>query len=333
MTAIEELKTLTGIGDVTAQKLIDNDIGSITKVAIMRKEDLADLLGWSKLKAQETINDAKDKTLTEAVRMVSAEEHDIEITKKVIHYSTGSKAVDDIIGGGVATNEITALRGQFASGKSQMAYSIMASCIEQKRKVAIVEVEPGTFFKDRMTQIAKARGINVDFNKDLFIISAKFITSTQSQFLSYERIKMELDKGVNIGLIVIDSFSPKFREEFQLREQFPKRSQEQMRHIGFLQSLAAEHNLAILLTVQVMGVPDTDKQKSVQMIEASDMAMYGGHVLKHSVQTWLALKSKSKTGQEWQADLFDSSHYPPGTALFRITEAGITDVETKRGKG
>ena len=164
-------------------------------------------------------------------------------------------------------------------------------------------------------------------------MNAKYIGSPTHQFNAYQRLGHMSEKGEDFGLIVIDSFSTKFREFYTRREMFPARSQEQMRHIGYLQTLAAKYNLAVMMTVQVMGIPDAGKQLEVMKEESDDSGMYGGAVLKHSVQTWLAMKYKSKSQQIWTSTLFDSSNQPWGEAEFRITSGGVEDISSRGGRG
>ncbi len=330
MSGIEELKKLKGIGETTANKLVDKGITSVAQVAIQRPEDLAEICGYSKRKALETIADAKGKALKEAMKLQTGDEFDKEIQKRK-RFSTGSLEVDKIIGGGVATNEITGVKGEFSSGKSQMAMSVAASCLEIGLSVGWVETEPGTFFPQRLAEICRTRGITYN-PKNVILVSAKFIKNPHQQFLAYERLEMELKRGKKIGLIVVDSFSPRFRETYTLREMLGPRSAEQARHLGYLQALAAEYNLAVFITVQVMGVPDAGKQKGTMMKEGSAKAMYGGHVLKHSVQTWVDLTQRSKTEQKYMAEIFDSSYLPPATADFKIDVGGVRDLVVTRGK-
>jgi len=330
---LNDLTLARGIGPKSAEKLIEEGIKDLPALAVLRPEELADILRITKKAAVEAINSAKEIALDEALRLMSLEEVQEEITKKVIRYSTGSLALDHLIGGGIATNEITGLRGPFSVGKTQIAKSVAVSCIESGRKVAWIETEPGTFKEDRILEIASARHVSVDLKEDMFVIPSKFIVSPNHQFLAYERINGELSKGKDFGLIVVDSFSPRFREFYPRREMFPARSQETGRHIGYLQSLAAKYNLAVLITVQVMGIPDESRMRLTQMQEASEEAMYGGHVIKHGVQTWIALRKKSKADSIWEAELIDSSYLPPGSALFRIDQSGVCDIEAKRGKG
>lgn len=82
-----------------------------------------------------------------------------------------------------------------------------------------------------------------------------------------------------------------------------------------------------------MGIPDAGKQLQAKKEEFADTAMFGGNVLKHSVQTWIALSFRSKSASLWEAKLFDSSYMPPGEAQFSITNAGVTDVQRTKGRG
>ena len=329
----EDLSSLKGIGPKTVQKLLDAGIKTIADVATLRPEELASILGWNRMKALETINDAKEKALDVAIQLLSLKDFEEEINGKICRFSTGSKAIDELIGGGIATNELTGLRGPFATGKTQLCMTSAVFCIKEGRSVAWIETEPGTFKSQRLEEIAENRGVDLDIEDDVFVIPARFILSPNHQFLAYQRVEREINRGTDIGLIVIDSFSPKFREFYPRREMFPQRSQETGRHLGFLQYLAAKYNLAVVLTVQVMGVPDSNKALETQMIEFSDKAMYGGHVLKHSVQTWLSLRIKSKKDRIFEAALFDSSYLPTGSVYFTIGPEGVTDLAAKKGRG
>jgi len=222
----EELASLKGIGGKTATKLLEAGIKTIADVAVLRPEELASILGWNRMKALETINDAKERALDQAIQLYSLKKFEDEIASKIMRYSTGCLALDELIGGGIATNELTGLRGPFAAGKTQICMSTSISCIEKERSVAWIETEPGTFKGERLEEIAMARRVDLDLEADFFVVPARAIASPNHQFLAYQRVERLLKRGIDIGLIVIDSFSPKFREFYPRRELFPQRSHE-----------------------------------------------------------------------------------------------------------
>jgi len=318
------LTDLKGIGDKTAEKLKDLGYKTVESIAVLREEELAEVLGWTKMKARETINDAKEKSLSTVVPILDFDEYYDQIEKEKIHFSTGSANLDRILHGGICTGELTALRGSFSSGKTQICYTVTVNVLGKGYAVAWIEVEPGTFSTDRLREISSKKGVEID-PKKVYVVPARNISSPNVQFLSYQRIAREIEKGLDVKLLVVDSFSPKFREFYPRREMFPSRSQEIARHIGFLQSLASKYNLAVLLTAQVMGVPDTDQQKIVGMKEDSFEAVTLGHTMKHGVQTWLSLREISRVNKLYKASLIDSSYLPPGEAQFKIDENGVRD--------
>jgi DNA repair protein RadA len=272
--------------------------------------------------------------LDKAIFLLPMDKEMEERKKRIQRISTGSMALDEILGGGVETDAITGLSGEYASGKSQLCFQLALNCIKQYgRSVAWIETEPQTFRPERVLEIAKYRGIPLDATRNIFVIPSRFIVDAYKQFNAYERVEKEIKNGLDIGMIIIDSFSAKFRDMFAGREMFPLRSQEQSRHLGFLQYLASKYNLAIVLTVQVMGVPDTSTQYQIQMKESDPFALYGGHILKHCVTFWLRLAQVSSAKKEWSATLFDAPNLPRREAKFKITERGIEDIETIRGKG
>lgn len=51
-----------------------------------------------------------------------------ERRKRCIHVTTGAKAFDDILGGGVETGSITEAYGEFRTGKTQLSHTLAVTC-------------------------------------------------------------------------------------------------------------------------------------------------------------------------------------------------------------
>ena len=77
--------------------------------------------------------------------------------------NTGSPDLNKILGGGIETDAITELIGEFGSGKTQICFTL--SVLAQQPvdqggfggKVCVIDTE-GTFLPERIKQIAEARG-------------------------------------------------------------------------------------------------------------------------------------------------------------------------------
>jgi len=322
---------IKGLGEKTIEKLHKNNITTMELLALTTIEDLRAILKITKKDARDIIMQAKELALDVALEAKSMRDILVRRQKVIKHYSTGSAELDKIMGGGVETWAITILKGPFSSGKSQLAYAASVSCVQAGRKVGWVETEAQTFVPERILAIAKARGVEIDIDRDFIVYTSEMITSVEKQLLAYEALGRKLDTGIDIGLIVVDSFSPLFRATYQERETFGPRSKMTAKHLAYLNFLAAKYNLAVLLTAQVMGIPDTQKQGEVKMKEASNTAMYGGELLKHGGTHILSLTRVSRANQIWRATMVDSPCYPDADALFRIGPGGISDVKRSRG--
>ncbi|KAJ7631155.1 Rad51-domain-containing protein [Roridomyces roridus] len=88
--------------------------------------------------------------------------------KKVLTISTGSKAVDGILGGGIMSQSITEVYGEFRTGKTQMAHTM--SVVAQLPP----DLGEGTFRPDRIKSIADRFGVdgNMALENILYVTEA-----------------------------------------------------------------------------------------------------------------------------------------------------------------
>ena len=119
----------------------------------------------------------------------------------------------------------------------------------------------------------------------------------------------------NVKLIIVDSLTKLPRADFSGRATLYPRQQLIGNMITKLRRTALIYNLIVLVTNQVVAIPDAFKGRSVEPV--------GGHVLGHNVDTRLMFRSISQTVK--RVKILDSSWLPPGQTEIMITEAGITD--------
>src|SRR5580693_7196718 len=148
--AIRELEDLPGIGETTADKLRNNGIDTLDKVAIASPHDLSELTGISVEAAKKAVQAAQESTTInyETGQAIS------ERRKILGRITTGSKELDELIGGGVETNAITEAYGKFSSGKSQIGFQLSVNTQLPKKdgglegNVLFIDTE-GTFRPER----------------------------------------------------------------------------------------------------------------------------------------------------------------------------------------
>jgi len=253
-----KLTDVNGIGSNKAEKLESKGINTVEQLSVKDPEEIKIIMNSTLATAKKIIKSAKDLT-KDSIQLISGKELYEDRKARVQAISTNSVECDALFReGGIPTDALTALFGQFATGKTQWCLQIAINMKRQfGRKIAWIETEPRTLVFDRLLEIAKSQGTNIDLRNDIIAVPAKFMETPSHMFMAYEEIENKIKMGADIGLIVIDSFNALFRSAYPGRTMLGLRSQEQGRHIGFLQKLASKYNLAVVITLQVMGVPDS----------------------------------------------------------------------------
>jgi len=325
--AIKELCKVRGIGPASAKKLVEAGITSIADLASARPEEVRDILGTTSKRAKLIIQYAKDCLFEQEVLALAAKELEKIRSEKVQIISTGVKAIDAILGGGFRTDALHLLAGSFSTGKTAMCYQVGVKCaIDYERCVLFIETEPQVFHASRVREIAKGFGADPEAVLDKFyVIPSERIKTPEQLFTAYDYAEKMITKDkIDIGVIIIDSFSAPFRAYYHGRETLTDRSQEIARHIGKLEYLADKFNAAIIATAQVYGVPDLGLQIAHEARMAMRKAIYGGELQLHSFSYILVLERVGK--EKCVITLVDSSHLPRKSAYFSITREGLRDV-------
>lgn len=236
---------------------------------------------------------------------------------KVNRITTGSKNLDKLLGGGVETQSITEVFGEFGTGKTQLAHQLSVNVQLPPEagglsgRALYIDCE-GTFRPERVISMAVARGLDSKETLKNIIFARAY--NSDHQMLLVEQAK-EVIEEKKIKLIVVDSVTGHFRAEYLGRESLADRQQKLNRHLHALARLADIFNLAVFVTNQVMARPDAffgDPTRAV-----------GGHVLFHIPGARIYLR---KSGENKRiARLVDSPYLPEAEAVFQITDEGIVD--------
>ena len=311
--AIRELEDLPGIGETTAEKLRSAGVSSLEQVAVKSPHELAELTGISVEAAKKAVQAAQESTTIN----YETGEAILEKRKEIGRITTGSKDLDELIGGGIETNAITEAYGKFSSGKSQIAFQLAVNVQLPKKdggmegSVLFIDTE-GTFRPERIAGMATAAGL--DSKKILENIIVVRALTTDQQILTAERAD-KLIQEKNIKLIIVDSMTSLFRSEFLGRGALGERQQKLNSHVHRLQTLADKYNIAVYITNQVMDNPG--------IMFGDPTTPIGGNVLAHAATTRLYLR-KSKE-EKRIVRLVDSPSQPEGECVIKVTPTGIKD--------
>lgn len=314
-----DLEDLPNVGPAIAEKLRDSGYNTIEAVAVASPSELASTTEIGESTASKIISAARKMS---NLGGFETGEVILERRKKIGKIKTGSEELDRLLGGGVETQSITELFGEFGSGKTQICHQLAVNVQLPKEEggldgsVVVIDTE-NTFRPERITQMAEAKGLDPnEILKNIYVAQA---FNSNHQMLLVDNAKELANKlkkeGKKVRLIIVDSLMAHFRSEYVGRGTLADRQQKLNRHLHDLMSVGDLLNAAIVVTNQVQSKPDTffgDPTKPV-----------GGHIVAHTATFRIYLR-KSK-GELRVARLIDSPHLPESEAVFKVIEGGITD--------
>jgi DNA repair protein RadA len=309
-----ELEDIPGVGPKIAEKLKEMGFSDPMSIAVASPGELASILEIGVSTATKIIDKTRDMLeigFTPADKVW-------EQRQNIGKIKTGSKSLDELLGGGVETQAITEVYGAFGSGKSQIGFQLCLNVQLPADKGGLngnclfIDTE-ATFRPERIIQMAKAMGLDPDKSlKNIFV--ARAYDSDHEMFLVDKA--SDTIKEKNIKIVIIDSLTSHFRSDYVGRGELAPRQQKLNKLLHNLQRLADSHNLAVFVTNQVLANP---------AILFGDPTMpIGGHVLAH--QSTYRVYLRKSSGEKRIAKMMDSPNLPPGECVFKIMPDGIRDA-------
>jgi len=309
-----KLEDISGIGPKLAEKLAELGFTDPMSIAVASPGELASMLEIGEATATKIINNTREMLeigFTPADKVW-------EQRQKIGKITTGSKSLDELLGGGIETQAITEVYGAFGSGKSQLGFQLSLNVQLPEEKGGLngncmfIDTE-ATFRPDRISQLAKALKLDpVQALKNIYV--ARAYDSDHEMFLIEKAGETISEK--KIKLLIIDSLTSHFRADYTGRGELAPRQQKLNRLLHNLQRLADSQNIAVFVTNQVLANP---------AILFGDPTMpIGGHVLAHQATYRVYLRKSS--GEKRIARMMDSPNLPPGECVFKITPDGVRDA-------
>ena len=316
-----EIEDLPGVGPSTADKLREAGYLSVESIATASPAELSEVSEISESVAKKIIKAAREAA---NVGGFKTGQDIFEQRKEVRKLSFRVPELDTLLGGGLETQAITEMYGEFGSGKSQIVHQMAVNVQLPEDQgglngsVIYIDTE-NTFRPERIEQMVNGLDIEdaPDFEEILNNIHIARAHTSDHQMLLIDNsreLATELrNSGKPVKLFIIDSLTAHFRAEYAGRGTLAARQQKLNRHMHELFKLIDEHNAVGLVTNQVMSNPAVffgDPTKPI-----------GGNIVGHTATFRLYLR-KSKGGKRI-ARLVDSPNLPEGEAPFMVEEAGL----------
>ncbi|CAG8494290.1 14776_t:CDS:10 [Funneliformis caledonium] len=194
-TEIDELQN-HGINSSDIAKLKSAGICTVRAIHMTTRRNLCKIKGLSEAKVDKLKETASK--LQSASFMTGTEYSQVRM--KVMHISTGSKALDSLLGGGVPTMSITEAFGEFRTGKTQIAHTL---CVVAQLpsnmggtngKAAFIDTE-GTFRPERIRSIAARFGIDQEAALENILFAQEYNVAV------YITNQVQADPGSNMMFV------------------------------------------------------------------------------------------------------------------------------------
>jgi len=278
------IRDLPDLGPATAASLEVAGYTTVRSIATASVRELTEIQGISDTSAEKFIKEA-GKTMDLGFQLASTYAESIGERESL---SFGAPGLDSLVEGGIPTNSITELFGEFGAGKTQITHqlAVVAQLPLDKgglnTKVLYIDVE-SVFQPEKIIAIGKRFGVKNPLNG--IILAEAFTSDHQCQLLEYAERVIEENK---IRLIIIDGVMSHFRSEYIGRESLAPRQQKLNKHLHRLVRLLRQYNAVGVLTNQVSAKPDA---------YAFHPMAIGGHILAHKAHTIIFLRKVGKGGK------------------------------------
>ncbi|MEF8813053.1 MAG: DNA repair and recombination protein RadA [Halovenus sp.] len=345
MSAEEDLQDLPGVGPATAEKLKENGFDNYQGIAVASPGELSNTADIGESSAADIINAARDAADIGGFESGAVV---LERREQIGKLTWGVEEVDDLLGGGVETQSITEVYGEFGSGKSQVTHQLSVNVqlpaeYGGLEGAAIFVDSEDTFRPERIDDMM--RGLDDEIieatmvfhgvadedeadatDEDLLdallealldnIHVAKAFNSNHQILLAekaQEIASESQDEEFPVRLLCVDSLTAHFRAEYVGRGELADRQQKLNKHLHDLMRVGDLNNTAVVVTNQVSANPDSFFGDPTQPI--------GGNILGHTSTFRLYLR-KSKANKRI-VRLVDAPNLADGEAVMRVTGDGL----------
>ena len=248
------IEDLPGVGPATAEKLREAGFEELLAIAVMSPMELAEQAELGEAVSSKIIQAAKK--LANIGGFISGNAL-LERRKTVQKLTSGTSAMDELLGGGFETQSICEVFGEFGSGKTQIGHQLAVNTILPTSQgglngeVFYIDTED-TFRPERIAQMAEAVGIDPQDALDRIHVARAY--NSAHQMLLVDEIK-RMAKSIDVKLVIVDSLTSHFRAEYVGRGMLASRQQKLNKHLKELKQLSDVQNALILVTNQVMSNP------------------------------------------------------------------------------
>jgi len=336
-----DLEELPGVGPATAEKLRENGFESFQSLAVASSGELANAADVGDSTAADVVQAAREAADVGGFETGATV---LERREQIGKLSWNVPEIDEMLGGGVETQSITEVYGEFGAGKSQVTHQLSVNIqLPQEHgglhgRAVFIDSED-TFRPERIDDMVRGlsdeqleaameqRGIegSLDDEETMEELVESFLDkihvakgfNSNHQMLLAEKaqeIAGEFEEDeYPVRLLCVDSLTAHFRAEYVGRGELADRQQKLNKHLHDLDKVGNLYNAAVVVTNQVLSNPDSffgDPTKPI-----------GGNILGHK-STFRMYLRKSKNDKRI-VKLVDAPNLADGEAVMRVQDGGL----------
>ena len=306
-----------GISSADIKKLVDAGFNSLESIAYTAKKNIAAIRGLTDQKVEKI-----DKAIFEILKLgIHPCSKALEERKRILRITSGSKQLDDLLGGGFESNSITELFGEFRTGKTQICHTLCVTCQLPRSsgggegKAIYIDTE-GTFRPEKLAPIAERFGLD---EKEVIenVFYARAYNSDHQNRLLLQVCGLMCEH--KFSLLIVDSATALYRTDYTGRGELSSRQMSLAKFLRNLQKIADEHKVVVVITNQVVATVDGNS------FAGNDKKPIGGHIMAHACQTRLYLRKSQRNNRICK--IYDSPSLPESETTYSITDKGIDDPQ------
>ena len=235
---------------------------------------------------------------------------------------SGSKNLNNVLGGGFCPGRKYLIFGANRTGKTQIAHQICLQAFKcfsnfkgvgnNNFNVYYFDTE-NTFRPERLKELAINAGFENTENFENILISK--IMSNSALFLSLKNFEKIIEKGQS-GILIIDTINNHYNSE--KADKFTSVNKAKMRLIKILELINTLTHKFNLITIVLAQVTSNLSEKTLIPV-----IPVGYHILNHYFSEYIFLEYRDENQRYFQ--LVNSLELPERKLTFTITSSGIQD--------
>ena len=309
---------LEGIGAVTTKKLESFGITNIIDICVRGGKEVSIISGVDKIKSNDWVFNSQKilednglirKTDMDIIELMAYQEAQPRLASKCTE-------VDDLFSGGLVSESVYEVYGEFGCGKTQLCLSLAAEALANDEHVIWIDCED-TFKPRRLREIMIARELATEETVDSKLEKVKyFYTPNTEQLLGTVDSLSKLLLEIKPRIVILDGAIGQFREEYLGRGTLSERQNQIARLMTHIKNISFYFRCVVLFTNQVQSDPSVMFGDPIKPI--------GGNIVAHASSYRVYLK---KSGKKRIARMIDSPEHEQKDAAYQLTVKGIEDAE------